>query len=266
MLMTEPLFRLTDVRRDFAVRSDSLWARSHRVHAVRPTDLTVWPGRSLGVIGESGSGKSTLVRLLAALDSPSSGSLHYRGRPLPRGRAARSFRRDTGIVFQDPHSSLDPRMTVGQIVAEPLRGLGIRGDRRSRVAEVLDDVGLASPIAARYPHELSGGQRQRVALARAVSHRPRILIADEPVSALDVTVRAQILDLLQGLKRTLDLTLILVSHDIAIVRDLCDDVAVMQSGRILEHGDAARLLTRPQHPYTRSLLESIPSLDGPHRR
>ena len=178
-------------------------------------------------------------------------------------RSLHWLRRATGLVFQDPYASLDPRMSAGQIIAEPLRALGIAGDRRARVLEVLDQVGLDPAMAERYPHEFSGGQRQRVAIARAIVHRPRILVGDEPLSALDVTVRAQILDLLQQLLETEDLTLLLVSHDIGVVQNLCDTVAVMKDGAIVERGTTRDVLLHPQQDYTRRLLAAIPVIpDG----
>lgn len=228
-------------------------------------DIDVREGSSVGLIGESGSGKSTLVRLLLALDAPSAGTVEFDGRPVDARASARSLhwlRRQTGIVFQDPYASLDPRMSVGRIVGEPLWALGIEGDRRARVREVLQDVGLEAGMADRFPHEFSGGQRQRIALARAIAHRPRLLVGDEPLSALDVTVRAQILELLGELRRRDGLTLLLVSHDIGVVQNLCDEVVVMKDGRIVEEGPTEKVLLQPQVSYTRRLLASIPVIDA----
>lgn len=261
--MNAPLLRLSGLTRDYTNRRDSAFAPRTVSHALHSTNLEIEEGHSLGIIGESGSGKSTLVRLMLALDAPTSGTIEFRGRAVTRGRRAAWFRRQTGIVFQDPYASLDPRMNVGRIVAEPLSGLHIPGDHRARVREVMRQVGLDAEMASRYPHEFSGGQRQRIALARAIVHDPCMLVGDEPVSALDVTVRAQILELLAGLKKQLGLTLVLVSHDIGVVRDLCDDVAVMTNGLIVEKGDVARVLSRPQHPYTRRLLDAVPVLEVP---
>ncbi|MBN9209159.1 MAG: ATP-binding cassette domain-containing protein [Microbacterium ginsengisoli] len=233
--------------------------------ALDGVDLDVTEGSALGVIGESGSGKSTLVRLLLALDAPTTGSVRIDGREVDAASPARALhwlRRETGIVFQDPYASLDARMRVGRIIAEPLWALGIDGDRRARVAEVLAAVGLDADAAARYPHEFSGGQRQRIAIARAIVHRPRILVGDEPLSALDVSVRAQILEVLADLRRSEGLTLVLVSHDIGVVQSICDEVVVMSSGRIVERGTTAQVLAQPQHPYTRQLLAAIPTLPG----
>lgn len=251
--------------RDFVVPKRSTFERTRRQTALAPTDLDIVEGSSVGVIGESGSGKSTLVRLLLGLDRPTSGTVAVDGRTVDATESARSLhwlRRLTGLVFQDPYASLDPRMTAGQIIGEPLWALDIEGDRRARVREVLVQVGLEPEMADRYPHEFSGGQRQRIALARAIIHRPRILVGDEPLSALDVTVRAQILELLLELRRTTDLTLVLVSHDIGVVQNLCDTVIVMKDGGIVERGATADVLLRPQHEYTRALLAAIPVVPG----
>jgi len=232
--------------------------------ALVDVDVDVRAGSALGIIGESGSGKSTLVRLLLGLDVPSAGSVEFDGRPVDGSASARSLhwlRRRTGIVFQDPYGSLDPRMSVGRIVAEPLSALDIPGDHRARVREVVDDVGLPADAAERFPHEFSGGQRQRIALARALVHRPDVLVGDEPLSALDVTVRAQILDLIRELRRRDGLTLVMVSHDIGVVQNLCDDVVVMTEGRVVEEGPTEKVLLEPQVAYTRRLLASIPIID-----
>ncbi|WIE70715.1 dipeptide/oligopeptide/nickel ABC transporter ATP-binding protein [Curtobacterium sp. MCJR17_020] len=230
--------------------------------AVDGVDLTVAPGQRLGIVGESGSGKSTLVRLLAGLEAPSAGSVTASGRPVvASGSAAamRWFRRETGVVFQDPYASLDPRMRVGAIVGEPLRALRIDGDHRALVRDVLERVDLPADVVDRYPHEFSGGQRQRIAIARAVVHRPRILFGDEPMSALDVVVRARVIELFRSLADDLGLTMVLVSHDIGVVQRLCDTVAVMSAGRIVEHGPVS-LLDAPVHPVTQALVEAAPTL------
>jgi ABC-type glutathione transport system ATPase component len=232
-------------------------------HALVEADLDVGHGESVALIGESGSGKSTLVRSLLALDAPTSGTVRFDGRVVRPGRASalRWFRRDTGVVLQDPYSSLDPRMRVRDTVAEPLRALSIAGDRRAQVDEVLERVGLTRHHADGYPHELSGGQRQRVAVARAIVHRPRLLVGDEPMSALDVTVRAQILGLLRELRDDLGLSLLTVSHDIGLVQHLADRVAVLHEGRIVEQGTVDSVLRHPVHPYTRALVAAVPTLD-----
>jgi peptide/nickel transport system ATP-binding protein len=248
--------------RDHRLPRRTLFAPGEVRHALRGVDLVIEAGETVAVIGESGSGKSTLVRLLLGLDAPTSGSVTFDGKPVGTGSAAatRWLRRDTGVVFQDPYSSLDPRMSVGRTIAEPLRALGIEGDRRALVAQALTDVGLEPGLAARYPHELSGGQRQRVAIARAIIHRPRLLVGDEPLSALDVTVRAQVLDLLRRLHRELGLTLVLVSHDLGLVQHVAQRVVVMREGLVVETGETAAVLADPQHPYTRALLAAVPRL------
>ncbi|WP_449407957.1 ABC transporter ATP-binding protein [Microbacterium maritypicum] len=257
------LIEARGLSREFVVPKRAAFERTRRQTALAPTDLDVEAGTSLGIIGESGSGKSTLVRLLLGLDRPSAGSVAVDGRPVDAAASARSLhwlRRETGLVFQDPYASLDPRMTAGRIIGEPLWALGIEGDRRARVREVLAQVGLEPDMADRYPHEFSGGQRQRIALARAIVHRPRILVGDEPLSALDVTVRAQILELLIELRRTTDLTLLLVSHDIGVVQNLCDAVVVMKDGHVVERGTTDDVLLHPTHDYTKALLAAIPVL------
>ena len=224
--------------------------------ALDAVDLALDKGHALGVIGESGSGKSTLVRLLLGLDRPTSGSVHIDGREVDASASATSLRwlrRETGIIFQDPYASLDPRMSVGRIV----------GDRRARVREVLTQVGLDAAAADRFPHEFSGGQRQRIALARAIVHRPRLLVGDEPLSALDVTVRAQILTLFERLRDQEGMTIIMVSHDIGVVQNLCDQVVVMKDGRIVERGETSQVLRSPRADYTRALLAAIPSITPP---
>ncbi|MDA4894556.1 ATP-binding cassette domain-containing protein [Microbacterium resistens] len=254
------LIRARGLGRSFPVPRRSLGEPRRTTTALDGVDLDVAEGSALGLIGESGSGKSTLVRLLLALDRPTTGSVQIAGRPVDARSSARDLhwlRRLTGLVFQDPYASLDPRQSIARIVSEPLRALDIDGDHAARVAEVLTQVGLDPDAAERYPHEFSGGQRQRIALARAIAHRPRILVGDEPLSALDVTVRAQILALLSEL-RAEGLTLILVSHDIGVVQNLCDAVAVMKDGRIVEQGPTDDVLRRPAADYTRQLLAAIP--------
>jgi len=260
------LIEARGLQRDYAVPRRSTLARPRTQTALAATDLDIVEGSSLGIIGESGSGKSTLVRLLLGLDRPTAGTVQVDGRTVDAAASARSLhwlRRQTGLVFQDPYASLDPRMTAAQIIREPLWALAIDGDHRARVREVLEQVGLEPEMADRYPHEFSGGQRQRIALARAIVHRPRILVGDEPLSALDVTVRAQILELLIELRRTTDLTLVLVSHDIGVVQNLCDTVVVMKDGSIVERGATTDVLLHPRHDYTRTLLAAIPVIPAP---
>lgn len=251
---------------EYIIQARGLTRRYRDTTALDGADLDLRTGSALGIIGESGSGKSTLIRLLLALDAPTSGTVTVDGRAVNANASARSLhwlRRTTGMVFQDPYASLDPRMSIGRIVGEPLWALGIDGDRRARVRDVLVDVGLEPEMAARFPHEFSGGQRQRIALARAIAHRPSVLVGDEPLSALDVTVRAQILQLLHDLRARDGLSLIMVSHDIGVVQSLCDDVVVMKDGRIVEEGPMEKVLLDPQMAYTRKLLASIPTIRPP---
>ncbi|MDQ0647850.1 ABC-type glutathione transport system ATPase component [Microbacterium natoriense] len=255
------LIETRGLSREFAVPKRSAWERGRTQTALAPTDLDIVEGSSVGIIGESGSGKSTLVKLILGLDRPTKGTVSVDGRAVDATASARSqhwLRRQTGLVFQDPYASLDPRMSAAQIIGEPLWALRIEEDHAARIREVLEQVGLEPDMADRYPHEFSGGQRQRIALARAIVHRPGILVGDEPLSALDVTVRAQILDLLIELRRTTGLTLVMVSHDIGVVQNLCDAVVVMKDGRIVERGTTEEVLRHPREEYTQTLLAAIP--------
>jgi len=232
------------------------------VQAVSGVSLKVWPGETLGIVGESGSGKSTLARLLLRLIEADEGSMRFDGRELRKldRQALRAMRRDMQIVFQDPYASLDPRMTIGDIVAEPLdiHRLGQRAERRSKVLECLRLVGLGPEAAQRYPHEFSGGQRQRIGIARAIVLEPKLVILDEPVSALDVSIQSQILNLLMELKQRLKLSYVFISHDLSVVEHVSDRVAVMYLGRIVETAPALALFERPLHPYTEALISAIP--------
>jgi ABC-type glutathione transport system ATPase component len=259
-----PVLEAVGVVREYHGRRRSLRGPRPVVRALDGVDLRVTAGETLGIVGESGSGKSTLARLLLALDRPDEGSVRYDGRVvsgLPE-RSLVEFRRDVQIVLQDPNSSLNPRMRVYDLVAEPLRGLRVGGDHRARVAELLEAVGMPAGAAERYPHEFSGGQRQRIAIARALAPHPRVLVGDEPVSALDVSVRAQILNLLRDLVERFQLTFVLVSHDLSVVRYLCDRVVVMEGGRIVEGGPTEQVYSSPAAPYTQRLLATIPTLEG----
>ena len=260
------------IGRDFVLPRQTLFTPGAVRHAVVDASLDVRASESVGLIGESGSGKSTLVRILLALDSATRGTVTFDGRPVAPGpaRSLRWLRRDTGIVLQDPYSSLDPRMRVLDIVAEPLRALDVPGDHRALVLAMLDRVGLAvgafDALLDRYPHEFSGGQRQRIAIARALVHSPRLLVGDEPLSALDVTVRAQILSLLASLRAERGLAMLIVSHDLGLVNHLSDRVAVMSDGRIVEQGATHDVLHAPQHEFTRRLIAAVPTLDTAPRR
>jgi oligopeptide transport system ATP-binding protein len=266
MLMTVPLLQARNLKKTFSAPGGAfkMGARAG-VPAVDDVSLELAPGETLAIVGESGSGKTTLARMLLRLIEPDSGELLIEGRDFlaARGRELRALRREMQMVFQDPFASLDPRMRVGTIVGEPLEIHEphlAREERRSRVVEVLRAAGLGEESLGRYPHEFSGGQRQRIGIARALVLRPRLLIADEPVSALDVSVGAQILELLQNLQRDFALTYLLISHSLPVVAQLATCIAVMQGGRIVESGPAEQILNLPTHPYTQSLIAAIPAL------
>jgi oligopeptide transport system ATP-binding protein len=254
------------LRKSFSVSSSAFAATSRRITVVDGVSFTVGRGETLGIVGESGCGKTTLARMLLRLIAPDSGEILFRGENWlgARGSKLRALRRRMQMVFQDPVASLNPRMKVGAIVAEPLvihePGLS-RDERRKRVSEILHAVGLGGEeLLTRYPHEFSGGQRQRVGIARALILRPEVVIADEPISALDVSVGAQILELLARLQREFSLTLILISHSLPVVAQLATRVAVMQSGCFVESGPVDKVLRTPQHPYTQALLAAVPQI------
>jgi peptide/nickel transport system ATP-binding protein len=252
-----PIVEAADLVRDYLLPRGSLWGARGRRRALDGVSLHIAAGECVGLVGESGSGKSTLARTLLGLEAPTRGQVRLLGRDLyalPAGELRRA-RRHIQMVFQDPYGSLDPRHKVGRIVAEPLHLLRIgRAERDERVAQALLDVGLAAADATRYPHEFSGGQRQRIAIARALITGPDLVVADEPVSALDVSVQAQVLKLLLDLKRRRGLALLFISHDLAVVAHIADRVAVLCEGRIVEEGATAEVLRQPRHPYTRGLL------------
>jgi len=255
--VTVPLMQAENVVKHFPSRDGG-----GVVRAVDDVSLKLWPGETLGIVGESGSGKSTLARLLLHLIKPSSGSVRFRGEALADLDKAtlRARRRDMQIVFQDPYASLDPRMPVGEIITEPLaiHRLGNRAERRDKAVNLLQLVGLEPEAASRYPHEFSGGQRQRIGIARAVALEPKLVILDEPVSALDVSIQSQILNLLMELKQRLGLSYIFISHDLSVVEHISDRVAVIYLGRIVETAGAETLFERPCHPYTEALISAIP--------
>jgi peptide/nickel transport system ATP-binding protein len=258
-----PLIEVHDLHRTYHRPRTSLLQAPPPVHALDGVSFDIAEGQRFGLVGESGSGKSTLIRLLAGLDSPTSGSITFAGRDVggqPERRLT-FLREQLQVVFQDPMGSLDPRMRVRDIVAEPLAGRR-EPDVRGRVAELLTAVGLPPDAGDRYPHQFSGGQRQRISIARALAPRPSVLVADEPVSALDVSVRAQILNLLADLVERFRLTLVFVSHDLSVVRHVCDTIAVLHRGELVELGPSAQVADAPEHPYTRRLVAAVPTIRG----
>ncbi|GAA0965786.1 dipeptide ABC transporter ATP-binding protein [Acrocarpospora macrocephala] len=257
--MTEPLLRVTNLTKSFAGR-----------RVLSGVSFEVAPGEVLGLVGESGSGKSTTARCVARLTEPDAGQVVLGGRDvLAAGRRElRVLRRDMQMVFQDPYASLNPRMTVAALIEEPLAVHGLEPDRRlrrKRAADLLETVGLSAEHLDRHPRSFSGGQRQRISIARALAVRPRLLICDEPVSSLDVSVQAQVLNLLRDLRQRLDLSILFIAHDLAVVYYLCDRVAVMEQGTLVEIGTRAEVYGNPRHPYTRSLLDAVPVPDPTDR-
>ncbi|MBE7419643.1 MAG: ABC transporter ATP-binding protein [Ideonella sp.] len=253
-----PLVQVERVSRHYRLPRESVLKPAPTVRALHDVSLTLHAGTSLGIVGESGSGKSTLARLVMALERPDAGRVRFAGQDLAALDAAalRRARASFQMVFQDPYGSLDPRRTVGQTVAEPLAMLHgtARDEQRARAAEALDAVGLRASDLDKYPHEFSGGQRQRIAIARALITRPQLIVADEPVSALDVSVQAQVLNLMQDLQDRYGVTYLFISHDLAVVDLVCDEVLVLQHGVVVERGATREVFTRPQHEYTRTLL------------
>ncbi len=261
--MSGPLLEARNVTRRYRARTGLGRPREH-VEAVTDVTLSISPGETVGLVGESGSGKSTLGRLLLALEPPDAGEVRFEGAAIRdfEGERLRAFRRAVQVVFQDPYASLNPRLTVGGALREVLAVHRIaRAEEASeRVGRLLERVGLDAASANRYPHEFSGGQRQRIGIARALSVEPKLLVADEPVSALDVSVQAKVLGLLGELRRDLGLAYLFISHDLAVVRQVCDRVAVLHRGRIVEEAPTERLFDHPEDPYTRSLIDAVPRL------
>jgi len=260
-----PLLQAEHVQLYFPIKDGVLFDRTVGVvHAVDDVSLSLAEGETLGIVGESGCGKSTLARCIVRLLEPTSGTMRFRGRDITHlsRRPLQPFRREVQLVFQDPSSSLNPRKRVGQIVASPMRQQGMERDAaRARVRELLDRVGLNPEHVNRFPHEFSGGQRQRIGLARALALQPELLVCDEPVSALDVSIQAQIINLLADLQQKLGLTYIFIAHDLSVVRHVSDRIAVMYLGRIVEIAETEALFAAPRHPYTQALLSAVPTPD-----
>ncbi|HWO68066.1 MAG TPA: dipeptide ABC transporter ATP-binding protein [Umezawaea sp.] len=269
--MAEPILEVTDLVKHFPVRVGVLFKRTiGHVKAVDGVSFTLNKGETLGVVGESGCGKSTLAQVLMRLEPPTSGGAKFEGRDMfaMRGAELRKLRRDIQIVLQDPYTSLNPRMTVGDIVGEPFEihtDVAPKGSRRRKVQDLLDTVGLNPEHIHRYPHQFSGGQRQRIGIARALALRPKVIVCDEPVSALDVSIQAQVMNLLGELQSDLGLSYVFIAHDLSVVRHLSDRVAVMYLGKIVETGTEDQIYERPTHPYTQALLSAVPVPDPTQR-
>ncbi|WP_328689705.1 dipeptide ABC transporter ATP-binding protein [Streptomyces caniferus] len=263
----EPLLEIRDLVKHFPLTRGVLFHK--QIGAVRAVDgvsFALHQGETLGIVGESGCGKSTVAKLLVGLERPTAGRIRYRGEDISTlsGRALRAVRRNIQMVFQDPYTSLNPRMTVGDIIGEPYEihpEVAPKGDRRRKVRELLDVVGLNPEYINRYPHQFSGGQRQRIGIARGLALRPEIIVADEPVSALDVSVQAQVVNLLEQLQDEFDLSYVFIAHDLSVVRHISDRVAVMYLGRLAEIGTDEQIYEHPTHPYTQALLSAVPVPD-----
>ncbi|CAM5667458.1 MULTISPECIES: ABC transporter ATP-binding protein [Streptomyces] len=265
--MAEPILEVSGLVKHYPLTRGILFKKQiGAVRAVDGVDFTLAQGETLGIVGESGCGKSTVARLLCGLERPTAGTITFKGEDITRlsGKALKAVRRNIQMVFQDPYTSLNPRMTVGDIIGEPYDihpEAAPKGDRRRRVRELLDVVGLDPEYVNRYPHQFSGGQRQRIGIARGLALRPEIIVADEPVSALDVSVQAQVVNLLARLQKEFDLSYLFIAHDLSIVRHISDRVAVMYLGRIVETGRDSEIYDHPTHPYTQALLSAVPVPD-----
>ncbi|MCX5526343.1 dipeptide ABC transporter ATP-binding protein [Streptomyces bobili] len=264
---TEPILEVTGLVKHYPLTRGVVFRKQiGAVKAVDGVDFTLSRGETLGIVGESGCGKSTVAKMLVNLEKPTAGRIRYKGEDVTKlsGRALRAVRRNIQMVFQDPYTSLNPRMTVGDIIGEPYEihpEVAPKGDRRKKVQDLLDVVGLNPEYINRYPHQFSGGQRQRIGIARGLALRPEVIVADEPVSALDVSVQAQVINLMANLQSEFDLSYIFIAHDLSIVRHISDRVAVMYLGRIVETGRDAEIYEHPTHPYTQALLSAVPVPD-----
>ncbi|GGV66244.1 ABC transporter ATP-binding protein [Streptomyces griseoloalbus] len=265
--MAEPIIEVSDLVKHYPLTRGVLFRKQvGAVRAVDGVDFHLGRGETLGIVGESGCGKSTVAKMLVNLERPTAGSIRYKGEDITRlsGRALKAVRRNIQMVFQDPYTSLNPRMTVGDIIGEPYDihpEVAPKGDRRRRVQDLLDVVGLDPEYINRYPHQFSGGQRQRIGIARGLALRPEVIVADEPVSALDVSVQAQVINLMDRLQREFELSCVFIAHDLSIVRHISDRVGVMYLGRIVETGTDTEIYEHPTHPYTQALLSAVPVPD-----
>jgi len=263
----EPVLRVENLTVHYPLPRRSLFAEPSVLKAVRNVSFSIRRGQSLGLVGESGSGKSTTARAVMALERVTSGKVYIAGREITSlpPRELRDYRRHFQMVFQDPYGSLDPRYTVARTIAEPVRDL--RGAAlRERIVETLESVGLGPDAIDKYPHQFSGGQRQRIAIARALITKPALIVADEAVSALDVSVQAQVLNLLRDLQASADISYLFIGHDLGVMRYVCDDIIVMNGGEIVEAGSSEQIINAPRHDYTRKLVEATPKLGVPLRR
>jgi oligopeptide transport system ATP-binding protein len=262
---TEPLLSVRGLKMWFPIASGVLQRTVAHVHAVDGVDIDIMKGETLGLVGESGCGKSTLGRTVMRLYEPTEGTVHFKGEDITNlgGEALRKKRREMAMIFQDPYASLDPRQTVGDIVGEPIdiHGLAKGRERQDRIYELLNVVGMNPQFADRYPHEFSGGQRQRIGIARALAVEPTFIVCDEPISALDVSIQAQIINLLEKLQSKFDLTYLFIAHDLSVVKHISNRIAVMYLGKIMEIAPSSQLYRHPRHPYTGSLLSAIPIPD-----
>ncbi|WP_400164320.1 ABC transporter ATP-binding protein [Brevibacillus sp. TJ4] len=265
--MTQPLLEVKGLTKHFTSKQ-GLFRKEKVVRAVDGVDLVIYPGETVSIVGESGCGKSTTGRCILRLIEPTDGQVLFEGKDIRRlsGEELRKARRDMQLVFQDPFASLNPRKSVGQILEDPLivHGIGTPAERRNKVEEMIEIVGLSKQQLDRFPHEFSGGQRQRIGIARALILRPKLIVADEPVSALDVSIQAQILNLMQDLQKEFSLTYLFISHDLSVVRHISDRVAVMYLGKVVEVADKKKLYEQPTHPYTQALLSAVPVPDPHH--
>ncbi|CAN5702099.1 dipeptide ABC transporter ATP-binding protein [soil metagenome] len=266
----EPILRVKNLKKYFEFGGGLLGGKALSIKAVDDISFSVQPGETFGLVGESGCGKTTLGQTIIRLYEPTSGSVEFEGHDLAKmsGRQLRPYRREIQMIFQDPSASLDPRMTVGSVISEPLSifGVGSKKERQERVQELLSVVGLNAYFSNRYPHEFSGGQRQRIGIARALALNPKLVICDEPVSALDVSIQAQVLNLLKSLQKQFSLTYLFIAHNLAVVAHISDRVGVMYLGKLVEIGEAREITERPKHPYTQALISAVPVPDPTRER